>query len=124
MRNIFRKKLMIEANKLDLIDYVESEILELEDTIACHLYEVKNVNIDSSDDELNSIADVNNGLLLSSTLHDIFDKYKITFETSGRLKSNSEIYKKKYKGLKIAEKALNKKRQMYIQKRNEVTNLK
>ncbi len=82
LRALFRKGLLKEFEKKEYRDLVLGDLsIKIEDAEAAHIIPIKEIKERNLDYSL--IADKNNGLLLSPTIHSIFDKNKISFDKNG-----------------------------------------
>ncbi len=82
LRALFRKGLLKKFKKKEYRDLVLGDLpIKIEDAEAAHIISIKEIKERNLDYSL--IADKNNGLLLSPTIHSIFDKNKISFDKNG-----------------------------------------
>lgn len=115
LRREFRVALLKEAVENGYEEYSGEDKISIYDAEAAHILEVTDIKNDNLD--LRWIADINNGLLLESTLHKIWDKKKFKLNEDGEFEGREDKYKNWNR--KVQQEILNNKRVKFIKKRNE-----
>lgn len=121
LRSLFRKSLIDEVKDKKYSECVGGDIsIQIEDSQASHIISVQEIREKKLD--YNLISDKNNGLLLSPTIHTIFDKKKISFDTKGKVIIFDEEYnngKFDIKNIFLKENFINDERLKNLEKRNK-----
>ena len=118
LRNIFSTKLKIYSKLNNIqIDFL-NEGIPIQDCEAAHLVAVKDLKLEPTVENILSISDENNGILVSPTIHTLMDKGKLSFDKNG----NTIIRNLNININVLDKKVLTPKRIKYIKKRNKKYN--
>lgn len=115
LRKEFRLALINEAIEKGYSEYTGNKELSIHDTEASHIIDVSIIKKNNLNYSL--IADPDNGLLLSPTLHSILDKNKIKLNENGTLTPISDEYSE-MKNIKISDEIMNNRRRRFAKERN------